>query len=289
MGGLGSIRIGISGWRYKAWRGAFYPPGLPQRCELAFAAERFSAIEINGTFYSLQRPEYFSAWAAQTPDDFVFAVKGSRFITHNKKLRDIDAPLANFFAQGLLNLGRKLGPFLWQLSPQLRFDAERLEGFFAALPRDTDAAARLARRHDQRVQDRASLKPQAEMRLRHAIEIRHASFVDAAFIRLLRRHGIALVVADSVAWPLLMDVTGDFLYCRLHGSEVLYASVYDDDALDAWAARARAWAAGGEPADAKRVLDEAGPKRRARDVYVFFDNDAKVRAPQDALGLIARV
>jgi len=285
----GDIRIGISGWRYKPWRGVFYPRGLPQRSELAFAAGNFGAIEINGTFYSLQRPESFERWASETPDDFQFAIKGSRFITHNKKLKDIEAPLANFFAQGLLNLGRKTGPFLWQFSPRFRFEPERLKRFFTLLPRDTDDAARLAARHDYRVSGRAVLTPKAHLRLRHAIEIRHDSFVDPAFVRLLRKHDIALVVADTVAWPLLMDVTSDFVYCRLHGSEVLYASGYEDTALDVWADRVAAWAAGREPVEAKRVIDSSGPKRARRDVFVFFDNDAKVRAPFDARGLIERV
>jgi uncharacterized protein YecE (DUF72 family) len=157
----GDVRIGISGWRYRPWRGVFYPEQFPQRRELAFAAENFSAVEINGTFYSLRRPESFERWASEVPADFRFAVKGSRFITHNKKLKDIERPLANFFAQGVLELGAKLGPFLWQFSPRFRFDADRLSAFFALLPRDTDDAARLARRHDHRVTGRATLKPKA--------------------------------------------------------------------------------------------------------------------------------
>jgi uncharacterized protein YecE (DUF72 family) len=289
MAALGDVRIGISGWRYRGWRGVFYPKGLPQRGELRFAAERFRAVEINGTFYSLQRPPYFERWAAEVPADFVFAVKGSRFITHNKKLRAIDAPLANFLAQGLFNLGHKLGPFLWQFAPRFRFDAERLESFFQLLPRDTDAAARLARRHDSRVSGRAVLKPKTEMTLRHAIEIRHPSFVDPRFIQLLRKHGIALVCADTVAWPRLMDVTADFVYCRLHGSEELYASGYDEEALSRWADRVAAWAGGGEPHDAERVVDRPARRRKSRDVFVFFDNDAKVRAPFDAESLVEKV
>jgi uncharacterized protein YecE (DUF72 family) len=285
----GDIRIGISGWRYRPWRGVFYPPKLPQRSELAFAGSQFRAVEINGTFYSLQRPEFFEAWARAVPDDFVFAIKGSRFITHAKKLNDIDAPLANFFAQGLLKLGHKLGPFLWQFAPRFRFDPDRLGRFFAKLPRDTQAAARLACGHDARVAGRACLETDTTRPLRHAVEIRHPSFVDPAFIALLRAHDIGLVVADTVAWPLLMDLTSDFVYCRLHGSEQLYVSGYDDDALELWAARVAAWAGGGEPGDAVRVIDAAGPKRPTRDVFVFFDNDAKVRAPFDALGLISRV
>jgi uncharacterized protein YecE (DUF72 family) len=288
-GGGDNIRIGISGWRYRPWRGVFYPPKLPQRRELAFAASRFKALEINGTFYSLQRPEFFEAWTRETPDDFVFAIKGSRFITHAKKLNDIEAPLANFFAQGLLKLGPKLGPFLWQFAPRFRFDRARLERFFAQLPRDTEAAARLACGHDARVAGRACTETEHRLPLRHAIEIRHPSFADPAFIELLHAWDIGLVVADTVEWPLLMDVTSDFVYCRLHGSEQLYVSGYDDDALKSWADRVVAWAGGAEPADAARVIDAPGPVLPKRDVYVFFDNDAKVRAPFDALGLIAKV
>jgi uncharacterized protein YecE (DUF72 family) len=286
---FGDIRIGISGWRYRPWRGVFYPEGLAQRRELDYAASRFRAVEINGTFYSLQRPQYFEAWAKQVPEDFRFAIKGSRFITHNKKLKDIKKPLANFFAQGLLNLGEKIGPFLWQLSPRFRFDEERLEQFFEMLPRDTEEAARLVRKHDYRVEGRVTLTPKAHTRFRHAIEIRHDSFLDPRFVRLLRKHKVALVCADTVDWPRRMDVTADFIYCRLHGSKELYASGYDEEELDQWAERAVAWAKGGEPDDAERILDKRAPNRKRRDVFVFFDNDAKVRAPFDALGLIERV
>jgi uncharacterized protein YecE (DUF72 family) len=182
-----------------------------------------------------------------------------------------------------------MGPFLWQFSPRFRFDSERMESFFQLLPRDTDDAARLARLHDRRVEGRTLLKPQADVVLRHAIEIRHDSFIDPKFIRQLRKHRIALVCADTVAWPRLMDVTSDFVYCRLHGSEELYASGYSDADLDRWANRVEAWARGGEPSDAERVIDRPGPKRSRRAVFVFFDNDAKVRAPFDAQGLITRV
>jgi uncharacterized protein YecE (DUF72 family) len=285
----GVVRIGVSGWRYPPWRGVFYPTGLPQRRELHFIGETFGTVEINGTFYGLQRPDFFEACAAEVPDDFVFAVKGSRFITHNKKLSDVEAPLANFLAQGLLRLGRKLGPILWQLPPSFRFDAERVERFLVMLPRDSDALARLARRHDERLRGRAAVTPKADIAVRHAMEIRHESFVDPQFIALLRKHGVALVCADSVEWPRLADVTSDFVYCRLHGSEELYASGYDDAALDRWADWVAAWAVGKEPKDAERVVDRAAPKRARRDVFVFFDNDAKVRAPYDALGLTARV
>ncbi len=285
----GTIRIGISGWTYPPWRGKFYPEKLPHNQELSHAAGVFRTIEINGTFYSLQRPGTFAKWAAATPDDFVFAVKGSRFITHVRRLKEARAPLANFLASGLLRLGPKLGPFLWQLAPNFKFDAKQIESFFKLLPRDTESAQALARRHDKRVSDRAWMKSSEHRPLRHAMEIRNASFAVPEFIQLLRAYKVALVCADAVEWPRLMDVTSDFMYCRLHGSEQLYASGYDDRALDAWAVRVDAWARGREPKDAKRVIDKPGPKLPRRDVFVYFDNDAKGRAPFDAQGLMARV
>jgi len=285
----GAIRIGISGWTYSGWRGVFYPKGLPHRRELAYAAEQFNAIEINGTHYSLQRPESFGRWREETPDDFVFAVKGSRYITHMLKIRNVETPLANFFASGILRLGAKLGPILWQFPARTAFEAERFDAFLGALPRDTGHAAALARRHDARLNGRAWLRCEADQPLRHAVEIRHDSFRSAGFIRLLRRHRVALVCADTVDWPRLMDVTADFVYCRLHGSQELYVSGYDDAALDQWAARVLRWAEGGEPGNGERVLGPTRPRRSGRDVFVFFDNDAKVRAPVDAASLAARI
>ncbi|MCK0207943.1 DUF72 domain-containing protein [Starkeya koreensis] len=284
----GEIRIGVSGWTYAPWRGNFYPKGLVQKRELTFAAGRFPALEINGTFYGLQRPEVFRRWAEETPDDFVFAVKGSRFITHTKRLKDIETPLANFLASGVLCLGAKLGPLLWQLPPSFRFDPEVIGAFLALLPKDTEAAARLAARHDARVDGRAVTQTDANRSLRHALEIRHESFRTPAFVELLRTHGLALVCADTVKWPRLMDLTADFAYCRLHGSGELYRSRYGDDDLDRWAARVAAWAHG-------RVLKEgdfASPepaRRTPRDVFVFFDNTDKLHAPQDARRLIERL
>ena len=282
------MRIGISGWTYAPWRGTFYPAKLPHNRELAYAANRFSSIEINGTFYSLQRPENYAKWTAETPDDFVFSVKGPRFITHIRRLKDSRLALANFAASGLLRLGRKLGPILWQLPPNFKFDSERIEAFLKILPRDTESAAALARRHDKRVNGRAWMKTDAQRPLRHAMEIRHASFAVPEFVELLRAYDVALVCADTVEWPRLMDVTSDFVYCRLHGSEELYASGYDEKSLDVWAARVAAWARGGEPVDAERVIKAAGPKRASRDVFIYFDNDVKVRAPFDAQSLMAR-
>jgi uncharacterized protein YecE (DUF72 family) len=281
------VRIGISGWTYKPWRGVFYPKGLPQKRELEYAAQQFRSIEINGTFYGMQRPDAFGSWAAQVPDDFVFAVKAPRFITHVRRLKEIEAPVANFIASGLLRLGTRLGPLLWQFPPQFRFSSERMEPFLAMLPHDTAAAARLGRQHDHRLKAPAWLDIDTARPLRHAVEIRHDSFRDQAFIDLLRAYDVALVCADTVAWPRLMDVTSDFIYCRLHGSQELYASGYDDAALDEWATRVVAWARGSEPADAERIGGTA--PRRPRDVFVYFDNDMKVRAPVDAGHLEQRV
>ncbi|MDP9161484.1 MAG: DUF72 domain-containing protein [Acidobacteriota bacterium] len=282
------VRIGISGWRYKGWRGIFYPPDLAQRRELEFASRQFNSIELNGSFYSLQRPANFAQWADGTPDDFVFAIKGSRYITHMLKLRNVEAPLANFFAQGLLRLGAKLGPILWQLPPTLKFEIDRLGAFFSQLPKTQKDAAKLGRMHDERLDNRTWLRVPTDAPLRHTIEIRHESFACKEFIDLLRQHRVGLVVADTVEWPLLMDVTTDFVYCRLHGSEELYASGYDDRALDVWAQRVAIWAKGGEVHDGRRVTHRDA-SRRKRDVFVYFDNDAKVRAPFDAKKLSDRI
>ena len=287
----GDVRVGISGWRYPPWRGVFYPEGLAQRRELEYASRRMTSVEINGSFYSLQRPESYQRWVAQTPDDFVFAVKGPRFVTHMKKLAGVEAPLANFFASGVLALGAKLGPVLWQLPPTLGFDPGRLERFFAQLPRSTAAAGALAERHDQRLDGRSYLTVDADRPMRHALEVRHRTFETPAFVELLRAYDVALVVADTAGkWPFFEERTADFAYARLHGDEELYASGYSDEALDRWAARIRAWSEGGEPPDAKKACPAlAPPARRSRDVYCYFDNDMKVHAPFDARKLIARL
>ena len=286
----GDTRIGISGWRYGPWRGVFYPPKLPQHRELAFASRALPTIEINGTFYSLQRPAYFTQWHDDTPDDFVFAVKGPRFITHMRRLKDVRLPLANFFASGVLALGAKLGPVLWQFPPQLQYNAERFEAFLAMLPKDTDAALALAREHESRLDGRKWLKKSPKRPLRHAVEIRHRSFVDPRFIALLRRYGIALVIADTAGrWPLLEDLTADFVYLRLHGDEELYASGYSDSALDAWAQRIDVWRHGGQVDDARLAAPQRGRRRARRDVFCYFDNDVKVYAPYDAARLALRL
>jgi uncharacterized protein YecE (DUF72 family) len=266
------VRIGISGWRYEPWRGVFYPEGLPQRRELEFCGSHFSTVEINGSFYSLQRPEYYQTWHDETPPGFLFAVKGSRYITHMLRLNNIEKPLANFFASGILNLREKLGPFLWQFPPQFVYRRQKLAAFLEQLPRDTEQALALARRRDSRMTGRARLAIDARRPLRHALEIRHPSFMNDDFVSLLKKHQVGLVVADTAGkWPRLFHVTADFVYVRLHGDIKIYTSGYSERALASWARRIRAWAKDG------------------RDVYVYFDNDVKVRAPFDALNLMRQL
>lgn len=287
---MGETRIGISGWRYPPWRGVFYPPGLPQHRELEYASRKFSTIEINGTFYSLQRPESFERWYQDTPPNFVFSIKGARYITHIRRLREIEGPLANFFASGIFNLREKIGPILWQFPPSFRYDAERMKAFFGLLPHDTKQALRLARRREPRMTGRVRLAIDASRILRHAIEIRHESFIDESFVQLLREHNIALVVADTAGkWPYREDITADFLYLRLHGDKELYASGYSPEALTRWSDRIHAWRTGAQPEDARLISPQPPPQRHSRDVYCYFDNDVKVKAPFDAQDLMAKL
>ncbi|MFC6094464.1 DUF72 domain-containing protein [Saccharothrix lopnurensis] len=269
----GQVRIGTSGWVYPHWRrGAFYPEGLVRRRELEHLSRLVGSVELNGSFYSLQRPSSYLAWAAQTPADFVFAVKGGRFITHLKQLRDVETPLANFFASGILALEEKLGPFLWQLPPRTAHDPDRLATFFDLLPRTTREAAKLAEHHDERLpEERSWTTTEADRPLRHALEVRHPSFARPEFLDLLRAHGIGLVVSHSAGtYPYLEDVTADFAYLRLHGNQALYHGSYTDAGLDAWARKVRGWSAD-------------------HDVYAYFDNDTDAAAPHDAIRLAARL
>ena len=282
----GKILIGVSGWRYTPWRGHFYPPGLAQARELEHASRVFNSLELNGSFYSLQRPSSYAMWARQTPPGFVFAVKGSRYLTHMLRLRNIEAALANFLASGLFELGDKLGPLLWQFPPNMQFDRALFEDFFAILPRTTAAAAQIAVFRDHRLQGRESLLPERNRRLRHAVEVRHDSFVTPDFIALLRKHRIAWVVADTPKpWPLYEDLTADFVYMRLHGSTELYNSRYSPEELERWADAIAAWARGGQPDDARLICPEAPPPWGARDVYCYFDNTDKRHAPENAVEL----
>lgn len=282
------LHIGISGWRYAPWRGDFYPEGLRQKDELRYASRAFNSIELNGSFYSLQKPERYRQWAQDTPEGFVFSLKGPRYITHIKRLRDAEEGLANFFASGPLELGEKLGPFLWQTPPTLKYDPDVVEAFLALLPRTTEAALKLAK-------DAATRRPEhwpesvARRPLRHAMEVRHASFACAEFAEQLRRHGVALVFADAPRkWPYGEDLTAkDFVYLRLHGEKELYASGYGEAALKRWHERIDRWRRGLQPADAELFDSATRGDREEREVFCYFDNDMKVRAPYDASQLMA--
>jgi uncharacterized protein YecE (DUF72 family) len=273
------IRIGLSGWTYPHWRGVFYPKGLVQRRELEFASRAFDALEINGSFYSLQRPSSYVRWREATPDGFVFAVKGGRFITHMKKLGGVDQALANFFASGVLNLGPKLGPILWQLPPILSYREDRMANFFAMLPDTTERAAAIAAGCDDKIKSKfgedpviAPVGPNAV--LRHAVEVRHDSFATGAFAQLCREHGIALVVADTAGrFTWVDEVTAELVYVRLHGDQELYASKYSDQGIEWWAGRVERWA------------NTDG----VREVHVYFDNDGHAHAPFDARRLAERL
>jgi uncharacterized protein YecE (DUF72 family) len=266
----GRILVGTSGWQYPRWRGDFYPRDLPATRQLAYLAAQLPTVEVNGTFYSLTRPAACDGWRHQVSPDFVFAIKGSRYITHMLKLRRFEPALANFFASGILRLGRTLGPILWQLPPQLPFDRSRAEAFFEALPHNVGDAERWARRHDARTTGRAALKAVdgRGRRLRHAIEVRHDSWLSPDALVTLRSFDVALVAADTAGrHPLSFERTASFAYVRLHGGTELYASRYGDSELKSWARRARAWA------------------RAGADVFIYFDNDARGHAPHDAVRL----
>lgn len=262
-----SFRIGLSGWQYDGWRGDFYPEGLPKTRQLEYVADRFDTVELNGSFYSLQRPSSYARWHDATPDGFVFAVKGGRFVTHFKQLRDVEAALANFFASGVLLLGAKLGPVLWQLPERVAFDPAVLEEFLQLLPRTHAEINELAQKHDSKPKH-VHLEPRAEAAVRHALEVRSQTFRDDRYFALLEEYDVANVVSDSAKrFPTLEEKTTDFAYVRLHGDTELYHSRYSDEALDVWAAKCAEW----------------------KDGYVYFDNDAKGHAPYDALRLAERL
>jgi uncharacterized protein YecE (DUF72 family) len=275
---MGRAYIGISGYDYKPWRDRFYPPGLPARDWLKYASRQFNSIELNGTFYSLKSPTVFQRWAEEVPErNFIFALKGGRFITHNLKLARAENALGNFFASGVLALGKLTGPFLWQLPATYGFDADRLDRFMGILPRDSTEAEDVALEHDDRLRRGALTEARAKVKFRHAFEVRHPSYFHDEFYDLLRAYGYAFVIADTAGrFPYAEEVTTDFVYVRLHGSRQLYVSGYTDDELDHWAELVQAWR---RPEGANK----------GRDVYVYFDNDAKVHAPHDARRLSERV
>lgn len=261
-------RVGISGWTFPPWRGTFYPDDLTQKDELSYASRKLNSIEINGTFYSLQRPETFRSWAEQTPDDFVFAVKAPQYITHVRRLKECEEPLANFLASGLLCLGKKLGPILWQFPPFVMLKDDRFERFMELLPRTSEQAARLARKHGPKVEGRAFTKPEESFPLRHAFEMRHKSFDSPEFLALLKEHGAAFVTAHAAErGPFVEETTADFCYYRLHGEGPKYKKGYPGPELSKLATQV------------KRL------ERDGRDVFVYFSNEAKVYSPAGALKL----
>ena len=259
------IRVGIGGWTYDPWRESFYPPKWPKARELEYASTHVTAIEINGTFYSRQKPTTWADWAKRSPDDFVFAVKASRFCVNRRVLGDAGEGIGNFLDQGLEELGPKLGPILWQFAATKQFDPEDFARFLDLLP--------------------AALNG---LKLRHALEPRHESFRDPRFVAMARAHGAAIVIADSPKYPQFADLTGDFVYARLQDQREDEALGYPPGKLDRWADVARGWEDGAAPAGLAYV-GEPGEAAPARDVFVFMINGAKVRAPAAAMALIERL
>jgi uncharacterized protein YecE (DUF72 family) len=258
------IRVGIGGWDYEPWRGTFYPPGLPKTKQLEYAASRLSAIEINATYYKLQRPELFAGWAKAVPDGFKFAIKGSRFCSNRKLLGEGGEAVERFCGQGFTELGDKLGPILWQFMATKKFDPDDFRAFLALLP-----------------------KSQAGVPLRHAVEPRHESFRNPAFIEMARAAGVAIVFGDSDDYPCIADISGDLVYTRLQSAREEEPNGYADAALDTWASVAKGWAAGESPADLPYNAPAAPVQ--PRETYVFMINGAKVRAPQAAMALMERL
>ena len=262
----GRVYVGIGGWTYEPWRGVFYPPGLPHAKELAYAATQLTSIEINGTFYRSQSPATFRKWAGEVPDGFVFSVKGPRFVVQRSKLAEAGESVARFFATGVLDLGDRLGPILWQFAPTKKFDETDFGAFLELLPQKLDGR-----------------------RIRHVVEVRHASFRTPAFTALLRRFSIPVVFSEHATYPAIADVAGDFVYARLQKGEDSIATGYPADALDAWSGRVRAWACGQEPGDLPRVDADAPAGATPRDVFAYFIHEGKVRAPAAAMALIERL
>jgi uncharacterized protein YecE (DUF72 family) len=262
----------MSGWTYAPWRGKFYPKGVTQKKELEYASRKVTSIEINGTFYSLQKPDTFQAWHDQTPDDFVFAVKGPQFITHVLRMKDVAEPLSTFLASGLFKLGRKLGPILWQLPPNVILKDDRFEEFFKLLPHDSIEAAEISKDHSSRIEGRACTEVSGKYPIRHAFEFRHKSFNNPDFLAMMKEFGVAYTVSDaSEKSPLVEQVTADFMYLRMHGEGEKYKKGYPPEALKGWAKKAKAW-----------LKDGA-------DVFVYFSTDEKDYAPFDAMKFLEQL
>jgi len=262
----GRIRAGIGGWTFEPWRGVFYPKGCRQADELAYASRRLTAIEINSTYYSSQKPESFAKWAAVTPDDFVFSVKASRFCTNRRILADAGETVQRFLGQGISRLGDKLGPILWQFMATKAFDERDFAAFLGLLP-----------------------AKQEGLPLRHCVEVRNPTFVDAAFVALCRDHGVAICCSESDKWPLIADATADFVYARLMKGQDSIEAGYPDADLDTWARRSQVYAEGDVPGDLAVAAPPSAAPTRGRDVFAFFIGSGKVRAPAAAMALLARI
>lgn len=280
------VYVGCSGWTFPGWKGTFYPKGLSAKKELSYATRQLTSIEINGTFYSMQKPATFQRWHDEAPDDFVYAVKGPEYITHRQRLKDVGTPLSNFLASGLLLLGKKLGPILWQFPPNMILKDDRFETFIKMLPHDSLAAGKLAKNHSDWMEERNFTAVKTKFPIRHAFEFRHPSFMNPDFIKLMREYNVAVVFAHSGAEksPYFEDVTSDFIYGRMHGQEEKYKKGYcgERDTLKWFAKRVETWIAGKQPKDAMCVVDKAPPVKK-RDAFIYFDTEEKVYAPQDAI------
>jgi len=287
---MSQIRVGFSGWTFPGWKEDFYPKGLSSKDELQFASRKVNPIEINGTFYALQKPATFQHWYDQTPRDFCFSVKAGQFITHVLRLKEVNEPLANFFASGLLCLREKLGPILWQFPPNVMLKDDRFEKFLKLLPHDSRAAEKLARRHGSKVKGRAWTDAGGDYPVRHAFEFRHPSFKNPYFIEMLLAHNVAVVFGDSgkKSSPYMEDLTADFVYARMHGQDKRYSKGYTKSAIERWAKRIETWAAGKQPKDAELVSSEK-PRAIKRDIFIYFDTEVKEYAPYDAMNLLKRL
>lgn len=284
---MSKIHIGMSGWTYEGWRNDFYPKGLSPKKELEYASRKVNSIEVNGTFYALQKPPTFQRWYQDTPEDFRFSIKAPQYITHVRRLKDVKEPVSNFFASGLFCLKEKLGPILWQFPPNVTLKDDRFQKFLDLLPYDSHQAGRLAKKHSEKMNGRAFVEPHEKYPIRHAFEFRHPSFMNPEFIQLLRQFGVAVVFAHSgLKSPYMEDLTADFIYARMHGQEAKYKKGYPDSELRWWAKRVESWTSGGHPKDALHICEEA-PKSVKRDAFIYFDTEEKSFAPFEAMKLMA--